>query len=177
MAKATDMYVDVSRGTLISALPRQVKSYLNAFGIVAIVAYRDGRIGVSKNPVGAAQAWWLQADQAGGVVKQARKNGGDIPVAAQKLGVALTEHSVVLARASAAVARIKSALREAQARGDLQFFNAEYKRRRAEAAAAGKGFMSYGQARARLQKAIAEVAAKGDNGITPELVASVFRAA
>jgi hypothetical protein len=35
--------------------------------------------------------------------------------------------------------------------------------------------MSYGEARARLHKAIAEVAAKGGNGVTPELVASVFR--
>jgi len=116
------MYVDISRGTLISALPRETKSYFGAFGIAAVVVYRDGSIGVSRNPAGAVAAWWVEADQAGGVVKQARKNGGDIPAAAWKLSVALTEHSVVLARASAAVARIESALREAQRRGDLQFF-------------------------------------------------------
>jgi hypothetical protein len=37
--------------------------------------------------------------------------------------------------------------------------------------------MSYGEARTRLQKAIAEAAAKGGNFVTPELVSSVFRAA
>ena len=106
----------------IPSLARAAADYVHAFNIAAVCAYRDGRIGVSRNPGGAAHAWWLQADQAAGVVKQARKNGGDIPAAAWKLSVALTEHSVVLARASAAVARIESALREAQRRGDLQFF-------------------------------------------------------
>jgi hypothetical protein len=99
------MHVDVSRGILISALPREAKDYLGAFGIAAVVIYRDGRIGVSRDPAGAVAAWWVEADRAEGVVKQARKNGGDIPAAAWKLSVALTEHSVVLARASAAVER------------------------------------------------------------------------
>jgi hypothetical protein len=44
-------------------------------------------------------AWWVEADQAEGVVKQARKNGGDIPAAARELGVTLTAHDVVIARA------------------------------------------------------------------------------
>jgi hypothetical protein len=60
-----------------------------------------------------------------------------------------------VARAEAAAARIAWGISTANDRGDLQFFNAEYKRRRAEAVAAGKPFMTYGQARARLQKAIA----------------------
>jgi hypothetical protein len=60
-----------------------------------------------------------------------------------------------VARAEAAAARIAWGISAANDRGDLQFFNAEYKRRRAEAVAAGKPFMTYGQARARLQKAIA----------------------
>jgi hypothetical protein len=68
-------------------------------------------------------------------------------------------------------------LQQAQRRGDLKFFNAEYKRRRDAAVAVGQTFMSYGEARARLQKAIAEGAAKRGNGVAPELVASVFRAA
>jgi hypothetical protein len=157
----------------IPSLTRAAADYVHAFNIAAVCAYRDGHIEVSQNPVGAAQAWWLQADQAGGVVKQARKNGGDIPAAARELGVTLTAHDVVISRAKAATARIENALSEAQRRGDLQFFNAEYKRRRAEAAAAGKGFMSYGQARARLQRAIADVAATGGT-VTPALLASVF---
>jgi hypothetical protein len=157
----------------IPSLPRAVADYVRAFDLTAICAYRDGRIGVSRNPAGAVAAWWVEAEQAGAVIRQARKDSSDIQAIARRLGVALTEHAIVLTRASAAVARIERALAEAQARGDLRFFNAEYKRRRAQAAAAGKGFMNYGQARARLQKAIAKVAAEGGT-VTPELVASVF---
>ena len=167
------MHVDVSPGTLISALPREAKDYLGAFGIAAVVIYRDGRIGVSRDPAGAVAAWWVEADQAEGVVKQARKNGGDIPAAARHLGVALTEHAIVLARAAAAATRIKRTLSEAQGRGDLKFFNAEYKRRRTAAAAAGQSFMSYGQARTRLHKTIATVAASGGT-LTRTLIESVF---
>jgi hypothetical protein len=173
MAEATDMHVDVSRGILISALPREAKDYLGAFGIAAVVIYRDGRIGVSRDPAGAVAAWWVETDRAEGVVKQARKNGGDIPAAARHLGVALTEHAIALARAAAAASRIERTLLEAQGRGDLKFFNAEYKRRRTAAAAAGQSFMSYGQARTRLHKTIATVAARGGT-LTRALIESVF---
>jgi hypothetical protein len=169
------MHVDVSPGTLISALPREAKDYLGAFGIAAVVIYRDGRIDVSRDPAGAVAAWWVEADQAGAVVKQARKNGGDIPAAARRLGVVLTEHATVLARAAAASKRIRQTLSEAQGRGDLKFFNAEYKRRRIEAAAVGKSFMTYSQAKAKLHKAIAAVAGQGGAKM-PELVRSVFGA-
>jgi hypothetical protein len=173
MAEATEVHFDVSRGTLISALPREVKDYLGAFGIAAVIIYRDGRIGVSRDPAGAVAAWWVEADQAEGVVKQARKNGGDILAAARKLSVTLTAHDVVIARAKAATARVENALSEAQACGDLQFFNREYKRRRTAAAAAGQSFMSYGQARMRLHKTIATVAASG-GPLTRTLIESVF---
>jgi hypothetical protein len=175
MAEATDMHVNGSRGTLISALPREARDYLGVFGIAAVVIYRDGRIGVSRNPAGAVAAWWVEDDQARGVVKQARKNGGDVPGAARRLGVALTEHAIVLARAAAASKRIRQTLSEAQGRGDLKFFNAEYKRRRIEAEAVGKCFMSYSQAKAKLHKAIAAVAAQGGAAM-PELVKGVFEA-
>jgi hypothetical protein len=124
---------------------------------------------VSRNPAGAAAAWWVEAEQAGAVIRQARKDGSDIQAIARRLGVALTEHAIVLTRASAAIERIEAALGEAQRRGDLKFFNTEYKRRRAQAAAAGQSFMSYGEARARLHKAIAGAAAAG-GGLTQALV-------
>jgi hypothetical protein len=160
----------------IPSLPRAVADYVRAFDLAAICAYCDGRIGVSRNPAGAAAAWWVEAEEVGAVIRQARKDGSDIQAVARRLGVALTEHAIVLTRASAAIERIEAALREAQRRGDLKFFNAEYKRRRTEAQAAGKGFMSYGQARARLGKAIAGAAAATDVAAMPmpALIASVF---
>ena len=157
----------------IPSLARAAADYVHAFNIAAVCVYRDGRIGVSRNPVGVAQAWWLQTDEAGAVIREGRKNGGDIPAAARELGVMLTAHDVVIARAKAATARVENALSGAQARGDLQFFNREYKRRRTAAAAAGQSFMSYGQARTRLHKTIATVAASGGT-LTRTLIESVF---
>ena len=167
----------------LSPLPRSLRAYLAAFDLVAISVMPDGRVRVSRDPgrAGAFIALWTEDRHAASKIAQLASNAERpteaIISAALELRVPLTDHSVVVTRATAAAARISRVLSEAQARGDLQFFNAEYKRRRAEAASAGKGFMSYGQARARLQRAIAEVAAKGGNGVTPELVARVFRSA
>jgi hypothetical protein len=52
----------------------------------------------------------------------------------------------------------------------LRFFNEEYKRRRLDAALSGKSFAGYAVAKARLRKAIAEVAA----GNTAPLLTRVF---
>jgi hypothetical protein len=164
---------DASRYEVLPALPRTVKDYINNFGITAICAYRDGRIGVSRDPVGATAAWWVEAELAGGLIRQAQKNGGDIVATARKLGVTLTEHSTVLARAAAAASRIESAIAQAMDRGDLKFFNAEYKRRRTEAERRGQGFMSYAQARERLVRAIASAAAEGGT-VKAKLIAGVF---
>jgi hypothetical protein len=98
----------------IPSLARTDADYVHAFNIAAICAYRDGRIGVSRNPAGAAAAWWVEAEQAGAVILQARKDGSDIQAVARRPGVALTEHTTVLTRASAAIERIEATLREAQ---------------------------------------------------------------
>jgi hypothetical protein len=109
------------------------------------------------------------------VAARATESEPRMPSAPQppRLGVVLTEHAHVVARAEAAATRIARGISAANARGDLQFFNSEYKRRRAQAVTAGRAFMTYGQARARLQKAIA---AGGPHGaLTPELIEGVLR--
>jgi hypothetical protein len=73
--------------------------------------------------------------------------------------------------AQAAVARISAVLTAAQATGDLQFFNSEFRRRRAAARAAGTPFMSYGEAMRRLRRELACVAA---GKISAVMVARVF---
>ena len=49
----------------IPSLKRAAADYVHAFNIAAICAYRDGRIGVSRNPAGAAAAWWVEARETG----------------------------------------------------------------------------------------------------------------
>jgi hypothetical protein len=136
--------------------------YIGAFDLAAVCRYRDGRIGVKRDPAGAQAAWWCEAVKAGPVIRAARRHSGDIPAAARALGIALTDHATVLARATAAVARIEAGMAWAQRNGVLSEFNREYRRRRLAAAARGERFMGYAQAKARLRRAITNVAATGN---------------
>ena len=77
-----------------------------------------------------------------------------------------------MARARAAVTRINAVLNAAHDRGDLKFFNAEFRRRRMAARAAGVSFMSYATAMQRLRKELACVAA---GRISAVMLARVFR--
>jgi hypothetical protein len=92
----------------IAPLSRAVIQYIAAFDLAAVCRRPDGRIAVARNPAGAAAAWWCDVVKARAVLRPARKGGGDIPAAARALGVALTDHATVLARATAAVAKIEA---------------------------------------------------------------------
>ena len=131
---------------------------------------RDGRLIATKNPAGHEAAWWLAARDIGSVPKRAREDHDEIPAAAAALGVRTVEHSAIMQRTEALVAKLNSRLRTAQRNGDVGFFNREYRRRRIEARERGEGFMSYTAAKARLRRALVEVAA----GKAPALVARVF---
>jgi hypothetical protein len=146
------------------------RDYVRAFDLTCIALWRDGRLGVSRNPTGADQAWWCPAKAAGALVRAAEANGKDVAQAAARLKTPLTDHATVAQRATEAVDRIDCTLNAARLRGDLVFFNGAYKARRQAAQAAGRGFMSYGVA---LRKAIASVAANG-GAVTRSLMASVF---
>ena len=106
-------------------------------------------------------------------MRHARKSGGDVEAAARELGVPATLHHVAMQRAASAVERIDAAMAQAQRCGSLAFFNAEYRRRRTAARAAGRGFITYGRARVRLRQAVAGVIAAG-GAISVSLVAQVL---
>jgi hypothetical protein len=82
----------------------------------------------------------------------ANANGHDVVAAAARLHTPLTDHATVAQRVEAAVSRIDAGLNIAKQRGDLAFFNAAYKPRRAAAQARGCGFMTYAQATASAAK-------------------------
>jgi hypothetical protein len=102
----------------ITPLSKAVADYIKAFDLVALVVWRDGRIGATRDPAGAARAWWCQAASVGMVVKAARRNGADIETAARSTGGEIVGHAVVLARAEAAIAKINSGMQWAQRAGD-----------------------------------------------------------
>lgn len=72
---------------------------------------------------------------------------------AAHMGIALTEHDTVLRRARTAVACIEQRIAQAQAAGELAWFNSAYRAWRLKAKQQGRG-LSYAEARARLRKNI-----------------------
>lgn len=70
---------------------------------------------------------------------------------AAHMGIALTEHDLVLMRTRTAVAYVEDKIVQAQAAGELTWFNSAYRAWRLEAKAHGRG-MSYAEAKARLRQ-------------------------
>jgi hypothetical protein len=70
---------------------------------------------------------------------------------AARMNITLTDHADVLHRASAAVAFVESHIREAEAKGELPWFNQAYRTWRLAARAEGRS-MTYAEARARLRR-------------------------
>jgi hypothetical protein len=136
-----------------------VIDYIAAFDLAAVCRYRDGRLGVTHNPQGAASAWWVASAEVGSVLKAAKRNGGDIGAAARSLSVEIVDNATVVQRAKAAVGRIEAGMARAQRTGALSEFNRQYRQRRLEAAADGRPFMTYAQDRARLRQVLGRVAA------------------
>jgi hypothetical protein len=159
----------------VAPLSHSARDYVRAFDLTCIALWRDGRLGVSRNPKGAEAAWWCPAKAAGELVRAANAGGRDVAAAAARLKTPLTDHAVVAQRVEAAVGQIDASLAAAQRRGDLAFFNQAYKARRTAAAAQGHGFMSYGLALRRLRQAVAGAAANGGQ-CTRSLMLSVFAA-
>ena len=129
----------------VAPLSHSARDYVRAFDLVSVCRWRDGRLGVSRNPKGAEQAWWCPAKDAGALVRAANANGKDVAAAAYRLKTPLTDHAIVAQRATEAVDQIDCTLKAAQMRGDLAFFNGIYKAKRQAAAAQGRTFMPYGQ--------------------------------
>jgi hypothetical protein len=135
----------------IQPLSAVERDYLSAFNLTCVAISPSGRVYVSHNPVGASLAWWCRAADAGQVARVAWMDG-DVPGAAQRLGVTVTAHAVVAARVKERTAKIDQAIAAAINAGVLQQFNAEYRKRRLAAKRDGKHFMSYAEALRRLRR-------------------------
>jgi hypothetical protein len=160
----------------IAPLDHDLRRYIKHFNIAAIYVTGAGVTGAGgiragRNPPGNAErAYWLPADRVREVLMLARRNGGNIILAAQACGVGLTDHHRMVQRAGAAVARLDAQMAKAQRAGLMKYLNIEYKQRRQDARAQGRVFMPYRTVQARLRKAIVEVAA----GDAPAIMRRVF---
>jgi hypothetical protein len=85
------------------------------------------------------------------LVADARTAQRRIENVAAHMGIQLTEHDTVLLRARSAVNYIEQKIDEAQAAGQLSWFNQAYRAWRLQAKQHGRS-MSYAEARARLRR-------------------------
>jgi hypothetical protein len=85
--------------------------------------YRDGRLGVIRNPAGAPAARWCEAVKARPVIRAARRHSGDIPAAARALGIAFTEHCHGPGARQGRAARIEAGVAWARRSGVLHEFH------------------------------------------------------
>jgi hypothetical protein len=94
-----------------------------------------------------------------------------LQAAAARLGVALSDHAVVMQRVQAAVGRLDGKLARAKDNGDLKFFNRAYHAYRLVCQHRGEHAMPYGTAVARLRKLLAGAAAGAS---VPDVPRAVF---
>jgi hypothetical protein len=83
----------------LKPLPHATRDYIAAFDLSAVAGYRDGRIGVTRDPAGAELAWWCESVLTGKLIRQVQRDGGDISVIARTLAIPISAHATVLARA------------------------------------------------------------------------------
>jgi hypothetical protein len=144
---------------------------LAQFGVVAIYITSAGTLGIGRGLSRAAPiavAWWVRdrrtaeqilvaiGEEQPATVAEAT---AEILAAADRLEVVRSEHSVVVARARAALDQLGTKLSTAQANGDLKFFNRAYRQYRLARQQRGERAMTYGAARAKLDKLLAGAAA------------------
>lgn len=93
---------------------------------------------------------------------------------AAHMGIPITEHEVVLLRARSAVAFIEERIAQAQASGELSWFNSTYRAWRLEAKQQGR-VMSYAEARARLRQNIFRQILTNEHQIDPKRIFPALR--
>jgi hypothetical protein len=84
-----------------------------------------------------------------------------IAEAAQRMGVQMTPHSVVMQRVRIAVTEVQKIIEAANASGELSWFNRGFREWRLEAKQHGR-YMSYAEARARLRRVVFVAVLQGD---------------
>ena len=186
-------------------LPRGAeREYLTAYGVVAVYVAKmptgnamagisrdllHSLISIRRRHVGAAivAAYWAKdADDAqlirdeiernsDGVLMTARALQARIELAAARANVLLIDHDTIMERVRLAVDYVEDRIEQAQAAGELRWFNQAYRAWRLEAKAQGR-VMTYAEARARLRRAIYRQILFGEAGeiaVIPKLFPSL----
>ena len=164
-------------------LPRRAeREYLTVYGVVAVYVVElptgETMLGTSRDLLQSLQAirrrhtgaaiiaaYWakdlVEAQRvcqeamrdSEGVLMNARTVRARIETAGDRMNLSLTDHETIMQRARMAVEYVEGKIVEAQAAGELRWFNRAFREWRLKANAQGRT-MSYAEARARLRRAI-----------------------
>jgi hypothetical protein len=93
-----------------------------------------------------------------------------VKIEADMLDIPITDHDVVMARVATVVELVERKIEEANRSGDLAWFNTAFRKWRLRARPLGRG-MAYGEARARLRRAVFQ---NGAHRVSSELLPDVF---
>ncbi|MCK1671076.1 hypothetical protein [Bradyrhizobium sp. 150] len=166
---------------------KRERDYIAAIGIAAVFVTASGMVRASRDLAASARtlevviidAWWLETREAAELLARTVRRGrptrgvearGMVGAEAARLGLQLTPHAVVLARAVVAARNVDRALRAANRRGDLAWFNRAFKARRQ-----GGDRTSFATAWGRLRQAVARRAVlAGQFEYGSELLEDVF---
>jgi hypothetical protein len=133
----------------------------------------------------AAAILWLPADKARAVAARARKIAGGHPrldfmisslqKAATERRVTLTDNDTAIARAGAATAQLDAMFAQLASAGHLTAFNQQFKLRREQAEAQGRGFMTYKVAMGRLRRVLLQILCNDSKPVIDQsLFAAIF---
>jgi len=168
---------------------RSAIEYLLASGAVAIslievdgaYVFRTGPLAKSRD-IPSGRIFWISATAAKPIVRLARKLAGPAPnltsalaalhEAASDLGATLTPHATAIERAGNAATKLNAYFESMRRSGQLAQFNKQYKQRRTEATANGRGFMSWSTAMTRLKRALVPLLMNG--GKQPTVGVTLF---
>lgn len=157
----------------------QERSYITAIGIAAVIVTDQGEFYVTRDVEGSArelgieivEAWWFK-DRATAtrVMAQAVGAGDTIAAEAARAGLRTAAHASVLERARKVAPLVDDALRAANRRGELAWFNRAFRARRL----AGSK-VSFGTAWTWLRRAVVRrLMVTGRVEYGPEMLAELF---
>jgi hypothetical protein len=146
---------------------RRAVKYLAASGATPIsVVDRDGVCSIVTGKITGTVAtrWWIATQDAVRVASAARRlvgagaDAAEVMAAVQRsaglLKATLTPDEIAIRRAADAMVRLDVLINKMKHDGTLREFNSTYKAKRAAAKAEARGYMSYGNAIARLKLAL-----------------------
>jgi hypothetical protein len=163
--EAEAAFAEADPASAVTIPSTAVRSYLQLFQCIAVCAYDDGRVSVSRDPFTVKRApiagvWWCSSPaQALAIKRQCEAEEiSDVVSVAAGLRIGITSNAVAISRAEAAIARMNVLVDQAQQRGLMKMLNSRYRDERMRARQRGQSFPAYGVIHQRFVQSLLRIA-------------------